>query len=192
MNKKGIIYKTTNLINGKFYIGKDQNNNSDYIGSGILLKKAIKKYGRENFVKEVLEECLIEELSDKEIYWINKLNAIQNGYNIAEGGAGGNTRKGFTEEQYLKWKAKKSAAQSGKIGHSSGPRPKQSSALKIAHASGKYTYDHLHRPMSESNKLALKKGREAAKHNVICQQCGRSIPHTHIKVHMSGTKCISN
>jgi hypothetical protein len=34
-----IIYKTTNLVNGKFYIGKDKYNNKDYIGSGKILKK---------------------------------------------------------------------------------------------------------------------------------------------------------
>ena len=43
-----IIYKTTNIINGKYYIGKDINNSSHYLGSGILLKKAIKKL-RSNF-----------------------------------------------------------------------------------------------------------------------------------------------
>ena len=44
-----VIYKTTNLINGKIYIGKDSNNNEHYIGSGVKLLKAIKKYGRSNF-----------------------------------------------------------------------------------------------------------------------------------------------
>jgi group I intron endonuclease len=188
--KKGIIYKTTNLINGKFYVGKDQNNNPDYLGSGLLLVKAIKKYGRENFVKVILEECLIEELSDREIYWIAELNAILNGYNIAIGGKGGDTRAGYTEEQYLEWKAKKSAAQTGKIVHAPGPRPKQSKVMKELHASGKYSYDHLCRPMSESNKLALIKGRMLAKHDVVCERCGRSIPHTHIKPHMAGSRCI--
>jgi hypothetical protein len=49
-----IIYKTTNLINGKIYIGKDKHNNDNYIGSGKILKQAIAKYGRNNFVKEVM------------------------------------------------------------------------------------------------------------------------------------------
>lgn len=87
-----IVYKTTNTINEKFYIGKDVNNKDSYLGSGLLLKKAIKKYGKESFKKEVLEFCNnIDELNKKEKYWILKTDAIKLGYNIAEGGTGGDT-----------------------------------------------------------------------------------------------------
>ena len=50
------IYKTTNIINNKIYIGKHKTTdpNDDYIGSGKHLWRAITKYGRENFKKEVL------------------------------------------------------------------------------------------------------------------------------------------
>jgi len=89
-----IIYKTTNKVNGHFYIGKDQKNNPDYLGSGIALQRAILKYGRENFSKEILEECNDKKvLADRERYWISQYNATkdENSYNIAEGGFGGNT-----------------------------------------------------------------------------------------------------
>lgn len=87
-----IIYKTTNLLNGKFYVGKDAKNNPDYYGSGLILNKAIKKYGKENFKKEILEVCSSKtELNDREKYWINELSATTLGYNIALGGAGGDT-----------------------------------------------------------------------------------------------------
>jgi hypothetical protein len=52
MEKRYYIYITTNLINGKQYIGKHYGLiNDDYFGSGILLQKALKKYGKENFKK---------------------------------------------------------------------------------------------------------------------------------------------
>lgn len=84
-----IIYKTTNLINGKFYIGQDSKNNPDYYGSGLILNRAIDKYGRDNFKKETLEVCSSkEELNLREVFWIDKLNCE---YNIAIGGSGGDT-----------------------------------------------------------------------------------------------------
>jgi group I intron endonuclease len=55
----GYIYKTTNLINGKMYIGSSKKNPKDnwsYYGSGRNIVNAIKKYGKENFTKEILVE----------------------------------------------------------------------------------------------------------------------------------------
>ena len=52
-----IIYLTTNLVNGKKYIGLDMNNDNNYFGSGVYIKRAIKKYGKENFTKQILETC---------------------------------------------------------------------------------------------------------------------------------------
>ena len=91
-----IIYKTTNLINGKFYVGKDERNKNDYLGSGLNLHRAIKKYGKENFIKETIEICSTrEELIEREKYWIKETKSQEIGYNIADGGWGGNT---YTEE----------------------------------------------------------------------------------------------
>jgi group I intron endonuclease len=96
-----IIYKTTNLINGKFYIGQDSNNNPAYIGSGILLNRAIIKYG---IVKEVLEVCNSkEELNKKEIFWIESLKPV---YNIAKGGSGGDTLSAHPNLELIKNKFK--------------------------------------------------------------------------------------
>lgn len=89
-----VIYKTTNLLNGMIYVGKDLKNNPKYLGSGLLLLKAIKKYGKENFKKEILEVCSTKEiLNEKEKFWIETLQARNReiGYNIAEGGHGGLT-----------------------------------------------------------------------------------------------------
>lgn len=88
-----IIYKTTNLKNGKIYIGKDMYNDPSYLGSGKLLRYAIKKYGKESFVKEILEECTSSNINDREIFWINYYQSKERGigYNIASGGRGGDT-----------------------------------------------------------------------------------------------------
>ena len=89
-----IIYKTTNLINNKIYVGKDKCNNPKYLGSGVKITLAIKKYGKKNFKKEILEYCdSEEELNEREIYWIQKFNSIDRnlGYNITVGGEGGDT-----------------------------------------------------------------------------------------------------
>lgn len=89
---KGYIYKITNLINNKKYIGKHNGNKPDYMGSGILLKHAIKKYGIKNFIKEILCECNTEdELCKMEKFYINVEDAVNNPnyYNMHAGGQGG-------------------------------------------------------------------------------------------------------
>lgn len=88
--KVGFIYKTTNLVNGKFYVGKCMNDPRErYLGSGKLLKLAIAKYGEENFRREILQYSAQEELDDLERIWIERLNARVLGYNLQEGGTGG-------------------------------------------------------------------------------------------------------
>ena len=87
-----IIYKTINLINGKIYIGQSKWNNSKYFGSGNQIIKAIKKYGIENFKKEIICECKThKELDKMERYWIKKLNSQDRniGYNLEDGGNNG-------------------------------------------------------------------------------------------------------
>ena len=91
----GYIYKTTNLINEKIYIGQHKGKTIDnkYFGSGILIKRSLKKYGKENFKCELIDNADNKsDLDSKEIYWIEKLDSrnIEIGYNIVSGGNGGN------------------------------------------------------------------------------------------------------
>jgi len=127
-----VVYKTTNLINGKIYVGKDEFNNPKYLGSGYKLKPAIAKYGEENFKKEILEICKDKkQLSEREVYWIYNLNALDPkiGYNIAEGGEGGNTYAGKTENEMKEIRKKISEAGKGRI-FSDEHRQKLSEAAK--------------------------------------------------------------
>ena len=92
-NCMGIIYKTTNLHNNKIYIGKAKINDTMHLGSGVILIQAIEKYGKENFTKEIIEECNDLIIDQQEIFWIGKFNSTSRtvGYNIATGGTGGDT-----------------------------------------------------------------------------------------------------
>lgn len=88
----GFLYITTNSINGKQYLGMckfSKNNHESYLGSGKHLKKAIKKYGIQNFTRETIYIAETkDDLSQKEIEYIKKFNCVndRNWYNIAPGG----------------------------------------------------------------------------------------------------------
>lgn len=82
------VYKITNNLNGKIYIGQHIPNNKRYFGSGPLIKTAIEKYGKDNFTKEILEECSDKgELNTCERKWIIKLDSTNpdKGYNLRLG-----------------------------------------------------------------------------------------------------------
>ena len=85
------IYKITNLINKKIYIGQEKKFKPEYFGSGLLIKNAIKEFGIENFIKEIIEENCKDynELNKREIFWIKKLKSQDPhiGYNISGGGS---------------------------------------------------------------------------------------------------------
>lgn len=86
------IYKTTNLINNKIYIGlhATENINDGYLGSGVFLKKAIKKYGYKNFIKEILFVFdNKDDMVNKEKELVNE-DFINNPktYNMSKGGFG--------------------------------------------------------------------------------------------------------
>lgn len=107
--KLGYIYKITNLINKKIYIGQRKYDKSEkrYFGGGILIKKAIKKYGKENFKKEILVEYETQKEADLlEKYYITLFDARNPkiGYNISKGGKFGGNFKGLhhTEESKIK------------------------------------------------------------------------------------------
>lgn len=122
------IYKITNKINGKIYIGKTlktiegrwKDHLKDYKRPRFErrpLYSAMKKYGVENFSIEEVEECSSEILSEREIYWIDFYDSFRSGYNATKGGDG----KPFIDEQEILklWKDGKSLKDIAEvIGHS--------------------------------------------------------------------------
>lgn len=92
-NKQKIlyVYKITNTLNDKMYVGKHSATSltNSYYGSGIAIKQAITKYGKNVFKKDILCVCENEDkLNEMEIYWINELNTYKHGYNMTHGGEG--------------------------------------------------------------------------------------------------------
>lgn len=93
MKPIGWIYLTTNIVNGKIYVGKheiskDKKLNVNYIGSGELFKRAVKKHGKENFKRKILRLCYsLHELRVWEhVYIVKHKSYIRSiGYNIAKG-----------------------------------------------------------------------------------------------------------
>ena len=154
----GFIYKTTCIPTGKIYVGKhefslDKRRTSTYLGSGIILRKAVKKYGKESFKREILKICYsINQLNGYETYYIKKFKATdpEIGYNIALGGYG--FRSGELNPCY----------QSGKKNPFYGHKHTQETKDKIASANrhpsklkGRKMSIEARKKMSESAKLRM-------------------------------------
>ena len=119
MENKYYIYKTTNNINGKFYYGKHYGLlDDDYLGSGTIIKQAIKKYGKENFTKEIIyiatdeadayemESCIVGQdlVEDKMCY-----NQMIGG----KGAASGKNNHNYGKKQTIESNIKRSKALKG-------------------------------------------------------------------------------
>lgn len=114
----GYIYKITNKINGKVYIGQTRksikqrwndhkaiSNSPEKQGYDYPLYRAFRKYGIENFKIEEIEKCHFEKLNEREIYWIKYYNSIkENGYNQLLGGSGSRTLELNENEVIKKYK----------------------------------------------------------------------------------------
>lgn len=101
----GYIYKTTNLITNKIYIGqhKSEKFDKDYYGSGILIQRSLKKYSKKNHNVEILVTAESKEELDsleKEYIKYFKENSKEDCMNIANGGEGGNVWEYANEEKY--------------------------------------------------------------------------------------------
>jgi hypothetical protein len=107
------IYKATNVLNNKFYVGRCSGNikvreykhwwYANNKNSNMPFPNALRKYGRTNFKWEIIEECSKESVGEREIYWISTLNPH---YNATLGGDGG--RLGVPCPEHVKEATRKS------------------------------------------------------------------------------------
>ena len=107
------IYKITNP-NGKIYIGQSTDIKKRFkyyyrleCKGQTKIFNSLKKYGPENHVFEIIEECSIEQLNEREIYWMGYYNVLKEGLNLKEGGKGGKHIQSTKDKISLKLKGKK-------------------------------------------------------------------------------------
>lgn len=137
-----VIYKITNKVDGKVYIGKTKRTlevrwaqHCRDVNSKIAcfkLQKAIKKYGAENFTIEQIDCAATKDEADaKEVYWIRFYNATETGYNTSPGGkAGGNRKKVKAVEDDLVFDTMVEAAKHYGLSHSMIPAVVNKAHLK--------------------------------------------------------------
>ena len=96
---KGIIYKVTNTVNGKVYIGQTIHelhkrqikhfSKANEEKPSMYFHKALKKYGKDSFTWDIIEQCSSKrELDDMEFHYIKQYDSFKNGYNMTLGGEG--------------------------------------------------------------------------------------------------------
>ena len=99
------IYKVTNKINGKVYIGQSVDIGKRWrqhmtAEDDNYFHKAIQKYGVENFEWEIIEKCKKKDLDEREIYWIEYYDSFNKGYNCTKGGDSGPIMHGEDNPQW--------------------------------------------------------------------------------------------
>lgn len=158
------IYKITNLINGKTYIGQHKYKTLDdnYMGSGKVLWRAYEKYGIENFKKEILVFNIVRKdfinLLEKEyIKFYRSLGQAE--YNIADGGEGGDLLKYASEKKKNERRKKISEGTKGRLSPNKGKHLSEETKKKLSEAQkGKHSQsksEEWKRKISESCKKVI-------------------------------------
>lgn len=160
-----VIYKITNNINNKIYIGKDSRNDLTYYGSGVFIKRAINKYSKENFTKEIICHCFFDcEMDDRERFYIKFYNSLSpSGYNLTSGGDGFSDPTGeIAKKISKKLKGRKWTEERKKL-----PRKPVSEETKVKHRKPRGPHSEEarqnmrtpHGPMPEETKQKLREKR---------------------------------
>lgn len=163
MKKFNYIYLITNKLNDKVYIGKHSTDNLDdgYMGSGKIIKRAINKYGIENFTKEYLAFCDTEStLNYLERFYIKKYKSTEVGYNITGGGEGclGLIHSKETRKKLSDIARKNNIGEKNPFWHkhhSMKSRQKMSKTLKENYVKEKHPNYNKHLPKSTKDKISV-------------------------------------
>lgn len=173
----GIIYKYTNRINGKVYIGQTINesvrkSSHKHCNGKCYFHNAIQKYGYDNFNYEIIERLDEQLLDEREIYWISfyKSNNSSFGYNLTSGGEGSRGRKLSEEHKQKLINSKKNK-----------PTPEETRQRISEALKGRKHSEESKRKMSESKKgkPSKLKGRplsEETKRKISDTLRGRPLP----------------
>lgn len=164
---KCLIYKITNKINGKAYIGKSMEYRFEYRikqhkndNSDTHFSRAKRKYGFDNFEISIIEKEIDKnEISNREKYWIEYFDTFNNGYNSTIGGEGGNTFVKRTEQQMKLTSLKISKSIKGNKNGNKGQYVKEKNPMY-----GKHHSDESRKKISEAVKNR--------KFNIKCWICG--------------------
>lgn len=172
--KKHFIYMTINLITNEKYIGKHYGFEDDsYLGSGKILQRAILKYGKENFKREILYISQnAEENNQKEKEFIKAYNAIKdkNFYNIAEGGDGGDIFHTLPLEQQKQLREKARLQCTGKGNPMYGKHHSEETKNKLRQIDKSYTQTQEYRDNMSKIKSGKSNGMYGKHHTKEAKQ----------------------
>lgn len=178
LQKCWFVYRTTNMITGRFYVGVHKGFVTDnYLGSGIVLKQAVKKHGKECFTREIVALCDSPEAAYELEEFIIDTDFVsrEDTYNLAIGGRG-RLEYPTKLESKLKMRKPKSkehceAISKGKLG------VKLTEEHVEACRKGREGFKH-----TEATKLLMSEKRSNIKHKVVeCPHCGKTGGHPAMK-----------
>lgn len=172
----GIVYKITNIINNKCYIGitkktfRQRYNYTDKWWSTTTndhLKNSVKKYGSENFIVEILEKCDNRLLEQREIHYIEKFDSFKNGYNKTTGGS-------YNYNLSHETKQKISKSKKGCVSHNKGRKMSEESRAKLSKSlKGKVAWNKGLKTGSMKNEHIVKSANAHKKKVLqICKETG--------------------
>ena len=165
MHRFHIVYKITNKVNNKFYLGIHSTNdiNDSYMGSGAAIKAAVLKYGKENFMKEIIGSYSSrdEALAEEKRLVTEQLVKSDDCYNLKTGGSSGF----IYSENWIKQVSDRAKKNHTKTINSEAAKIKRAAANRRRAESGEYSTPERRKKLSEAGLKQSKVISERVKNN---------------------------